>query len=215
MRPVRSWPGGSPARRTCRRPMRWKRCWTTRPGTRRATVDDELRRRLAETRAVRPGLVVEAALARKRVDPLPERLMLIAADHPARGSLAVGDRPAAMASRTELLDRLLVALSRPGVHGVLGTPDVLEDLLLLGALDGKVLIGSMNRGGIPGTAFELDDRFTAYDATSIRAMGLDGGKMLLRIDPADAASVRTIEGCARAVSDLAAHHLMAMVEPFW
>jgi hypothetical protein len=37
---------------------------------------------------------------------------------------------------------------------------VLEDLLLLRRLDGKVAIGSMNRGGLAGTVFEIDDRFT-------------------------------------------------------
>jgi len=100
------------------------------------------------------------------------------------------------------------------VNGVLGTPDVLEDLLLLGALDDKVVIGSMNRGGLAGTVFEIDDRFTGYDAASIAQMGLDGGKMLLRIDPGDPATAATMEACARAVSELAARGLMAMVEPF-
>ena len=52
-----------------------------------------------------------------------------------------------MADRTELLDRLCLALSRPGVNGVLGTPDVLEDLLLLGALDGKVVVGLSGPAG--------------------------------------------------------------------
>ena len=33
------------------------------------------------------------------------RLMIVAADHPARGALAVGSRPTAMNSRTDLLDR--------------------------------------------------------------------------------------------------------------
>ena len=37
-----------------------------------------------------------------------------------------------MSSRVDLLDRLAMAISRPGVDGVLGTPDVLEDLLPLG-----------------------------------------------------------------------------------
>src|SRR4029450_1256752 len=92
------------------------------------------------------------------------RLMMIAADHPARGALRAGDRTLAMADRIDLLDRLCLALSRPGVNGVLGTPDVLEDLLLLGALDNKVVVGSMNRGGLAGTVFEIDDRFTACDA---------------------------------------------------
>jgi hypothetical protein len=174
-------------------------------------------RSLVETRVHRPAAVAESAARRVRpVSLLGDhgRLMMIAADHPARGALRAGTRPFAMADRGDLLDRLCLALSRPGVNGVLGTPDIVEDLLLLGALDGKVVVGSMNRGGLAGTAFELDDRFTAYDARSIAAMSYEGGKMLLRIDPGDPASVATMEACARAVGDLAAHRLMAMVEPF-
>ncbi len=120
----------------------------------------------------------------------------------------------AIANRADLLERMSLALSRPGVDGVLGTADIIEDLLLLGALDGKVVIGSMNRGGLAGTIFEIDDRFTGYDAAAIARMGFDGGKMLFRIDPNDPATARTMESCARAVSDLAARGLMAMVEPF-
>jgi hypothetical protein len=140
--------------------------------------------------------------------------MIIAADHPARGALRAGADPLAMANRADLLDRICTALARPGVNGVLGTPDILEDLLLLGALDDKVVIGSMNRGGLAGTAFEIDDRFTAYDADSIAAAGFSGGKMLLRIDPDDPGTVTTLESCGRAVGELAANRLMAMVEPF-
>jgi hypothetical protein len=119
-----------------------------------------------------------------------------------------------MADRGELLDRLCLALSRPGVNGVLGTPDIIEDLLLLGALDGKAVFGSMNRGGLAGAAWEIDDRFTAYDAPSIAAMGFEGGKMLTRIDLDDPATATTVEACSRAVSELASHELIAMVEPF-
>jgi hypothetical protein len=119
-----------------------------------------------------------------------------------------------MADRAGLLERLCIALSRPGVDGVLGTADVLEDLLLLGALDGKVVIGSMNRGGLAGTVFEIDDRFTGYDAAAVDRMGFEGGKMLLRIDPEDPATAPTIQACAQAVNDLAGRGLMAMVEPF-
>jgi len=119
-----------------------------------------------------------------------------------------------MADRGRLLDRLALALSRPGVDGVLGTPDVLEDLLLMGVLEGKVVIGSMNRGGLVGTVFEIDDRFTAYDAEAVSLAGLQGGKMLLRIDPDDHATAATLEACATAVGDLARLGLMAMVEPF-
>jgi hypothetical protein len=172
---------------------------------------------LVETRVSRPQAFAEAAARRTRRGTLlgpTGKLMLIAADHPARGALGAGARPEAMADRRDLLERLCVALDRPGVDGVLGTPDIIEDLLLLGVLDGKVVIGSMNRGGLAGTSFEIDDRFTAYDAGQVAGQGLDGGKMLLRIDDEDPATVRTLESCARAVSGLAAQGRMAMIEPF-
>jgi DhnA family fructose-bisphosphate aldolase class Ia len=173
-------------------------------------------RELREVRARRPDTIAEAAQRRSRRPLLGDdgRLMLIAADHPARGALSVRGDGAAMADRTELLRRLIVALERPGVDGVLGTADVLEDLLLLGALERKVVVGSMNRGGLQGAAFELDDRFTGYDTDTIAGMGFDGGKMLCRIDLADAGSVATLESCALAVTGLAQHGLMAMLEPF-
>lgn len=178
---------------------------------------EERLRELVQIRVRRPQAVAEAAARRRRPDSWvgeQGRLMMIAADHPARGALRSGDNPLAMADRVDLLDRLCLALSRPGVNGALGTPDILEDLLLLGALEDKVVVGSMNRGGLAGTAFEIDDRFTAYDAPSIAAAGFEGGKMLMRIDPADWSTAPTLESCARAVSALARHGLMAMVEPF-
>jgi hypothetical protein len=170
-----------------------------------------------EDRVHRPEAIAGAAASRRRPPSLRGdggRLVIIAADHPARGALRAGDRPLAMADRGDLLERLCTALDRPGVNGVLGTADVLEDLLLLGALDGKVVIGSMNRGGLAGTVFEIDDRFTGYDADTIAAMGFDGGKMLLRIDPDDPATAPTMQACGTAVTTLARHRLMAMVEPF-
>jgi DhnA family fructose-bisphosphate aldolase class Ia len=178
---------------------------------------EEQFRTILDARIARPEAIAEAAASRVRPASLLNgsgRIMMIAVDHPARGALRAGDRALAMADRVELLDRICLALSRPGVTGMLGTADVLEDLLLLGALDGKVVVGSMNRGGLAGTVFEMDDRFTAYDADSIAAAGYEGGKMLLRIDPDDPSTVATLEACGRAVSELAGHRLMAMVEPF-
>jgi hypothetical protein len=180
-------------------------------------VSDDRLTELVEVRVHRPEAIAAAAVARvQATSPVGDhgKAMIIAADHPARGALGVADRPLAMGDRVDLLDRLCVALARPGVTGVLGTADVLEDLLLLGALDGKVVIGSMNRGGLAGSVFELDDRFTGYDAAMIQEMGFDGGKMLLRVDFDDDRSARTLEACALAVDDLASHGVMAMVEPF-
>jgi len=179
-------------------------------------VLDEQWRIISEARALNPASVTAAAAARKRRPWLGPtgRLMIVAADHSARGVLAAGDRPMAMARRADLLDRILVALSRPGVDGILGSADIIDDLLLLGALDHKVVLGSMNRGGLPGTAFEIDDRFTGYSAEAIEAAALDGGKMLLRIDPADPATADTLQACGNAVTDLAKRRLIALIEPF-
>lgn len=179
--------------------------------------------RLRELRARHPELIADRAAERRRRPLLgPDgRLMIIAADHAARGALGVRSAGDAMADRYDLLRRLLTALGRPGVDGLVATPDIVEDLLLLGAPDGtgalddKVVIGSMNRGGLHGASFELDDRFTAYDPASIAAAGLDGGKMLTRIDLADPATAATLEATGRAVTELGARRLMAMIEPFW
>ncbi|MCG5216777.1 Cgl0159 family (beta/alpha)8-fold protein [Streptosporangium sp. KLBMP 9127] len=177
---------------------------------------DEDHRRLLEIRARFPERIADAAAVRRRRSLSGEgQLLIIAADHPARGSLGVGGRPLAMGSRVELLDRLCTALARPGVDGLLATPDVVEDLLLLGVLEDKIVIGSMNRGGVHGSAFEFDDRFTAYDTDAIVRMRLDGGKMLCRIGLGDPATARTLTACASAVTELAGYGLVAMVEPFW
>jgi DhnA family fructose-bisphosphate aldolase class Ia len=180
------------------------------------SLSDEQWETLLLTRATDPGAVARAYAARRRPERIiSERgtLFLVAADHPARGSLASGGNSMAMADRRSLLARLAEALQHPDVDGVLGTPDVVEELLLLGVLEGKVVIGSMNRGGLDGATWTMDDRFTGYDAHAIAESRLEGGKMLLRIDDRDASTAGTIEGCATAVSELAALGLLAMVEP--
>ncbi|BCL32204.1 deoxyribose-phosphate aldolase [Streptomyces aurantiacus] len=171
---------------------------------------------LVRVRARHPEAVAEAAARRSRRPLVGDsgRLMIVAADHPARGALGVGDRRLAMANRADLLERLCVALSRPGVDGVLATADILDDLLLLGALENKVVMGSMNRGGLAGAAFEMDDRFTGHRAEDIDRLNFDAGKLLLRIDYADPGSLTTLESSARAIDDMAARRLPVFVEPF-
>ncbi|MEU2779190.1 hypothetical protein ABZ646_41695, partial [Streptomyces sp. NPDC007162] len=87
--------------------------------------------RIVHARVNDPGAVATAAARRVKATSLRGehgKAMIIAADHPARGANGVGADPHAMADRFELLDRLCVALERPGVTGVLGTADILEDL---------------------------------------------------------------------------------------
>ena len=103
----------------------------------------------------------------------------------------------------------------PGVDGVLATADILDDLLLLGALEDKVVFSSMNRGGLAGSTFELDDRMTGGDRASHRRREDERGK-----DVVPHRSRRSRHGrdagptCARAVDELAARGLIAMLEPF-
>ncbi len=179
-------------------------------------LTDEEWTRLLTIRATDPAAVARAYAARRRPGRLLNEdgtIFLVAADHPARGALASGPDPMAMADRRSLLARVVEALRNPAVDGILGTPDIVEELLLLGVLEDKVVIGSMNRGGLDGASWTMDDRFTGYDAASIARFGLEGGKMLLRIDDQDPGTAPTIENCAEAVSELADLGLMAMVEP--
>ena len=170
---------------------------------------------VTEIRATNPDRIGRALAQRPRADLSGAgRLMVIACDHPARGALGAGERPLAMADREDLLRRCMTALSRPGVNGFLGTAEIIEDLTLLGALDGKLVWGSMNRIGLQGASFEMDDRFGAYDADGIEASHLDGGKMLTRINYADPASAATLEARAKAIDSLSERGLNAMIEPF-
>jgi DhnA family fructose-bisphosphate aldolase class Ia len=167
-------------------------------------------------RAADPAAVAKAWQARTTRPTVrgDGQLMIVAADHPARGALAVGSRPTAMNNRIDLLDRLRAALADPGVDGVLANADILDDLLLLGALEDKVVFSSFNRGGLAGSSFELDDRMTGATAASTAAAKMNGGKMLCRIDLDDPGTVATLAACAQAVDELAANGLIAMLEPF-
>src|SRR5829696_7027326 len=155
-----------------------------------------------------------ASRSRRSLFGADGKLMIVACDHPARGVLGAGGNPTAMANRTELLERLLTALSRPGVDGLLATADIAEDLLMLGALEDKLVFSSMNRGGLQGASFEMDDRNTGYDVRGTIESGFEGAKMLLRLDLSDPGTVATLQQCGRAVTQLNRARLIAMVEPF-
>ena len=175
----------------------------------------EFIQQVIEARRV-PGAARDALMNRRQsATVVPEgKFLVIAADHPARGAFAAGADSHAMANRWDLLERIKTALDVPGVSGYLGSADTVEDLALLGALDGKWVFGSMNRGAILGAEWELDDRQTGYTTTSVVELGLAGGKMLVRIDPNDRGSLTTLEWAGRTVSELAAAQKIAMVEPF-
>ena len=107
--------------------------------------------------------------------------------------------------------------------GFMSTADMIEDLIILdylvqkgggpSFLDGKLLIGCMQRGGVAGVAGEINDRFGSYTAESIARFNLDGGKMMFRFVPDDERTLQTIDYCAQAITDLNRYNLIPFVEP--
>ena len=178
-------------------------------------LDRETYQELLDARVFDPRSLVSALTGRRRRKVLSEdgNLLILAADHTARGKISLGNDPVAMANRYTLLERLVGALANPAVDGVLASADILEELAFLGALNDKLAIGTMNRGGIIGASWELDDRLTSYDPEHIESMGLDGGKTLIRIDYSDPLVARTIETVAALSSQLAERKLLSMIEP--
>jgi len=177
-------------------------------------ISDAQWRSLIQSRLDEPTRAGEIIRRRQRRPLLRDgRLFIVAADHTARGMLGVGNDPFAMADRRRLLEALLTALSHDGCDGVLGSADVIDELALLGALDDKLVFGTMNRRGIMGSTWELDDRMTAYRPIDIARKGLDGGKVLLRLANDDAGTALTLEACAKAVTEMADLELPIMVEP--
>ena len=171
---------------------------------------------LRNTRAENPEALAKIYAKRRKRKLIQGdgKLFFIAADHPARAALSVRDNANAMANRYDLLERLATALSRPGVDGVLGTPDIIDDLALMGCLDDKIVIGSLNRGGLRGATFEMDDRVTGYDIAGIVRDGLDFAKMLNRINFEDAGTSNLLQFSHEAVNAAAAAKLPIMLEPF-
>lgn len=181
--------------------------------------------RLTAARVSDPEYALRAARARVRREHLaPDgRLNILAADHPARRVTKAGDDPLAMANRHEYLARILRVLCCPQVDGVMATMDILEDLLAIdgflrdagGAplLDGKVAIASLNRGGLAGSGWELDDPITGPTARTCAEWRLDGAKLLLRVDDNEPASLKTMLASAAAITEANALALPMFLEP--
>jgi len=151
------------------------------------------------------------------------KLVIIAADHPARGIMSSGIDELGLANRMNFIGRILrVICGNSLVDGVMGTPDVLEDLILFNYLtkqhngedflSDRLLIGCMNRLGLKGTVFEMDDGLSAYTTQYAAEMGIDGVKLMFRLDPQSADSRKTIEYCLLAMNECHALNIPVFLE---
>jgi hypothetical protein len=181
--------------------------------------------KITEIRVDAPEIIERQAHARQRRPHLTNdgKLTILAADHPGRGVTNIGNDRFIMGDRQQVLGRVLRVLCATEFDGFMSTPDMIDDLLILdylvqqgggpSFLDNKVLIGCMQRGGVTGFAGEVDDRFGSYTAESISQFRLDGGKMLIRFVPDDEGTLKTLDYCAKAITDLNKYDLPAFVEP--
>jgi hypothetical protein len=181
--------------------------------------------RITDVRVDAPEIIERQAVARKRRPrlALDGKLTILAADHPGRGVTVLGRDPFKMGDRHQYLGRILRVLTTTDFDGFMSTPDMIEELLIVdyllqqgggpSFLDGKVLVGCMQRGGVAGVVGELDDRFGSYTAESLHRFNLDGGKMMFRFVPGDERTLWQIDYCAKAITDLNGYELVPFVEP--
>lgn len=182
---------------------------------------------ITEIRVTKPNIISNEAQKRKKRESFTNdgKLVILACDHPARHVTSVGADPVKMGNRYNYLSRVLRVLCNDEIDGVMTTPDIMDDLFIINHiyreytgnnfLDNKVLIGCMNRAGLAGFDFEMDDRMTAYDAETISNMRMDAGKVLLRLDKKrhSRESIMTMEYCSNAINDCNKYDLPIMIEP--
>lgn len=193
-------------------------------------LDEETFAEITELRVNQPSLAREELNSRKRRAVLaPDgRLVILAADHPARSVTNVGKQATAMGHRLDYLGRILRVLAVSNIDGLMATSDIIDEVVLANYLvkqrggpdflADKVLIGSMNRTGLSGMEHEMMDRTSSYmTGKRIKEMNLDGAKLLWRWVPTgesrDRYSLETMERVAKAVEELADLNLPAFVEP--
>lgn len=177
---------------------------------------------LTDIRVQDPDYVLRAARSRSRRTSLTidGKLNILAADHPARRVTGVGGDPLGMANRHDYLARIVRVLMGDLVDGVMATMDIIEDLLILDDLAGrdgflkeKLLIASLNRGGLAGSSWEMNDPMTGASPSALAAWKLDGAKILMRICDDEPDSLKTMVASAVAINELNALHMPTFLEP--
>jgi DhnA family fructose-bisphosphate aldolase class Ia len=136
--------------------------------------------------------------------PLPTPALILAADHRARAVLT-----------TENWDEFFGSLTKalPACDGILATAQPLAGLAAAGHLTAQHRTYlSINRTGLAGSAFELDDRLVA-SVPRAAADGWTGVKHMTRIDMDDPLTAAALELLGQVLEQASAAGLEALIEP--
>ena len=130
--------------------------------------------------------------------------LVLAADHRARGVMTIERNADYLAALRDAL---------PHCDGILATVQPLTELARTGAVGpGQRTYLSINRTGLAGAAFELDDRLVASVARAAED-GWTGVKLMTRIDPTDPVGAAALELLGRVLEDARSSSLDALIEP--
>jgi DhnA family fructose-bisphosphate aldolase class Ia len=135
---------------------------------------------------------------------LPTPAVILAADHRARGVVTIENYEAYVGALVRAL---------PACDGILASAQPLSDLAERGHLTAQHRTYlSLNRSGLAGSVFELDDRLVA-SVPRANADGWTGVKHMTRIDMADPQTSPALELLGQILEQARGAGLEALVEP--
>lgn len=184
----------------------------------------EIYNQLCKLKVENPELVFKKAKIRKKSESFgnQNKVLIVAADHNGRMITAYNGDEIKLGNRYEYLARICRLLSGNVIDGIEATPDIIEDLILLdylfkennrqGFIDNITLIGTVNRGGLLDTAWELDDRPLSFTVEGIKGLFLDGLKMMFRIKKNNLQSGKTLKYCAEIINQAYQNKLPVFIE---
>lgn len=173
-------------------------------------------------RTYEPQIIISETNKRKKPIKFSEKIVLAAADHNARMINEYKGNKIGLSNRHEYLSRLVRMLFSSELDGVEASPDILEDLIIINYLtqkrmnfnflENKILIGTVNRGGLKNTVWEMDDMCTCFTVDRINKLNLDGVKFMIRINPQDELSKNTLKYCTQVVNEAENYNLPIFIE---
>lgn len=188
-------------------------------------LNDDVFRKLNEIKAFHPEVVLKETANREKPGFPHKRLVFAAADHNARMINEYKGNPIGLSNRREYLTRLVRMLQSDSVDGVEATSDIIEELIIINKirkdagekdfLKGKMLVGTVNRGGLKNTIWEMDDLPVCFTVERINKLNMDGVKFMIRINPMDERAKYTVKYCADAINEAEKYGLPVFIEALY